>query len=154
MLRRTGFRSKYQLPVKQRDREPAPSTLRSICRGTYTNDSALVAVEKENPLVCEAYRRLVRAMPCKHCGRPPQSEFAHSDESKGMGIKSDDRTGWPGCKDRIGERGCHYLIGTARIFPKAERRELEARYARETRAAVIASGKWPKSLPLWSEKNA
>jgi hypothetical protein len=46
--------------------------------------------------------------------------------------------------------GCHHDIGTARLLPKLERRTLEAELSRLTREAVIASGNWPKRLPMWS----
>lgn len=103
----------------------------------------VVPVPKGNPLQHQGYMNLVRGMACKHCHRPPRSEFCHSDEGKGTGIKSDCRLGWPGCK------ACHTLIGTDRIYPKAERREIEARFSRETRAEIRAAGLWPKRLPLW-----
>ena len=98
---------------------------------------------KENVVVSEAYRRVVRGMHCARCGKPPQSQFCHSDEGKGMGIKTDDRRGWPGCAE------CHFLVGTSGTFRKAERRALDEQYSRETRALVLSLGIWPKSLELW-----
>jgi hypothetical protein len=112
------------------------------------------AVCKDNPLTSEAYRELVRAMACMHCGRGPRSQFCHGDQGKGMGLKTDDRTGWPGCGPDLATNapGCHWLIGTSGQIPKEERRALEKKYAAQTRAAVLASGKWPKNLPLWKEE--
>lgn len=102
---------------------------------------------KEDALQHQGYINAVRGLPCAHCGKGPRSEFCHSDEGKGMAIKSDCRTGWPGC------HACHDAIGTQRIYPKDERRALEARYAAQTRYTILAAGLWPKNLPLWS-KNA
>lgn len=53
----------------------------------------------------EAYRRLVASLPCAHCGLAGYSNACHADQGKGMGIKSDDRTCWPGCVDRPGRSG-------------------------------------------------
>lgn len=148
MLRRTGFKRKEYQPAP-----PAP--LRPLARQVIyarisANDPAQ-PVAKENPLVCEPYRALVRAMPCAHCGRPPRSQFCHADQGKGMGLKTDDRRGWPGCGPDLatGAPGCHWLIGTSGRYGKDERRRLEDLYAARTRAAIVAAGKWPKGLPLY-----
>ena len=137
--------SGFKRPTLQRVRTvhtPVPEHLR---RGSMAPVAGIPAsaIEKENALQHAGYMGLVRAMPCAHCGRAPRSQFCHTDETKGMGIKTDCRKGWPGCDD------CHYLIGTKRIYPRDERRALEARFAAETRAAVLAAGLWPKTLPLW-----
>jgi hypothetical protein len=104
-----------------------------------------VEVPKEEPLQHQGYINRVRAMACIRCKRPPRSQFCHSDEGKGAGIKSDCRNGWPGCA------ACHYAVGTERIYPKNERRRLEAEYAKKTRDAIRAAGLWPKRLPLWRD---
>lgn len=149
-MRRTAFKRKQYEP-------PPAAPLRPLERPVNyaqvsANDPA-PAIQKDNPLVSEAYRALVRAMPCAHCGRPPRSQFCHGDQGKGMGLKTDDRTGWPGCGPDLNTNspGCHWLIGTSGRIPKAERRALEARYAAQTRAEILASGKWPKNLPAWKE---
>ncbi|HBH39420.1 MAG TPA: hypothetical protein DDX06_13680 [Curvibacter sp.] len=150
MLRRTGFK-RPERPAK------VPVLLQPLVQpvnyARISANDAGPAVAKENPLTCEAYRELVRAMPCMHCGRGPRSQFCHGDQGKGMGLKTDDRTGWPGCGPDLATNapGCHWLIGTSGQIPKEERRALEKKYAAQTRAAVLASGKWPKNLPLWKE---
>lgn len=141
------IRSGFKRPTIERKRTvhtPIPEHLR---RGSMAPVAGIPAsaIEKENPLQHRGYMNLVRAMPCAHCRKPPRSVFCHSDEGKGTGIKSDCRNGWPGCND------CHHLIGTQRIYPKEERRALEARYAAQTRAAIQAADLWPKKLPMWSE---
>lgn len=146
---RSGF--KHARPahtIRLRDREPLPPRLTPVA---LVNASMAPvagipasAIEKENALQHAGYMDIVRAMPCAHCGRAPRSQFCHTDETKGMGIKTDCRKGWPGCDS------CHFAIGTQRIYPKAERRALEARYAEQTRAAIVAAGLWPKTLPPWS----
>ena len=84
----------------------------------------------------ESYRRLVAALPCAHCGAFGFSQAAHGDEGKGLGIKACDSTCYPACGPRPGIPGCHWLIGTSGAFSRAERRQLERRYASETRAAL------------------
>jgi hypothetical protein len=112
------------------------------------------AVPKENRIECEEYRAIVRTLPCMHCGIFGYTQFCHGDQGKGMGLKTDDRTGWPGCGPHDHRPGCHHLIGTSGTFAKETRRELEADYARRTRAEVLRLGLWPKNLPLWDELNA
>lgn len=146
LKRRTPLRAKPRRHAPAIEREPKPMArpaVKSLHRGTYSGSTSGQVVEKAQPLQHEGYMRLVRALPCAHCGLPGQSQFCHSDEGKGTGIKSDCRLGWPGCPD------CHRKVGTDRIYPKAERRELEAYMAAKTRAAIEAAGTWPKSLPKW-----
>lgn len=151
MMRRTAFK-RPERPAK------VPALLRPLEKPVnYARISANdpgPAVAKENPLTSEAYRTLVRAMPCMHCGHPPRSQFCHSDQGKGIGLKTDDRRSWPGCGPHDGQPGCHWLIGTSGRIPKAERRELENRYAAQTRAAILAAGKWPKNLPLYQGESS
>lgn len=147
-MKRSGFKPKVYTP-------PPPPPVRALVQPvSYARISAndtVPAVEKENPLRSEAYRELVRAMPCMHCGRPPRSQFCHADQGKGLGLKTDDRRGWPGCGPHGDHHpGCHWLVGTSGRIPKAERRALEERYGAQTRAAILAAGKWPKNLPLWT----
>ena len=124
---------------------PIPLHLRRNASMTPLVSTNSAPIEKENAPQHEGYMDIVRAMPCAHCGKPPRSQFCHSDEGKGMGIKSDCRQGWPGCAE------CHDAIGTRRIYPRNQRRALEAEMARQTRAQIEASGQWPKNLERWTE---
>jgi hypothetical protein len=124
---------------------PIPVHLRRNASMTPLVTSHSAPIEKDNPFQHAGYMDLVRALPCAHCSKPPRSQFCHSDEGKGMGIKSDCRQGWPGCAE------CHEAIGTSRIYPRHQRRALEAEMARQTRAQIEASGLWPKNLPRWTE---
>ena len=102
---------------------------------------------KDAPVQNKAYMDAVRSLPCAHCGKGPRSEFCHSDEGKGMGIKSDCRDGWPGCHE------CHDAIGTQRVYDKEMRRAIEAAMARQTRAQINALGLWPATLSQLHESN-
>jgi hypothetical protein len=113
-----------------------------------TASAANEAIPKENAIQHAGYMGLVRLMNCAHCGKAGPSQFCHSDEGKGQSIKSDCRNGWPGCPE------CHHAVGTARIYPKQERRDREARMAALTREAIETAGLWPANLPKWTkEKN-
>lgn len=143
-MKRTPFKRKHE-PTVPRAERPMAQLSPATRRGTYAGTVMGKPISKDNPHQHEGYMRVVRLMSCAHCGLPGPSQFCHSDEGKGTGIKSDCRLGWPGCP------ACHVKVGTARIYPKQERRELEAYMAAKTRAAVLAANNWPKNLPLWSE---
>ena len=106
---------------------------------------------KENAITSPAYQAAVRQLPCMRCGIVGFTQFCHADEGKGMGIKTDDRRGWPGCGPHGQEPGCHWYVGTSGNLKQAERRALEAAYAAKTRALVLAQGNWPKKLPPFNE---
>lgn len=127
---------------------PIPEHMRVKSKMSGKIDTFSGCVEKEGSIQHDGYMDIVRSMPCAHCGRAPRSQFCHSDEGKGMGIKSDCRYGWPGCDV------CHDAIGTRRIYPRHQRRKLEAEMARQTREQIIKAGKWPKSLPMLKEDEA
>jgi len=137
MIRRTGFARKVYEPTP-----PAP--LRPVeRRATYAGQVSLVLVPKENAIQHTGYMDLVRAMACMHCGHPPRSDFAHADQGKGQGIKTDCRRGFPLC------RACHHLIGSTGTLGRDERRRLEDEYGARTRARIEADGTWPARLPRW-----
>ena len=140
--------------------KPAPRRIAVRCapaRGTVRvseRSVGFITVPKSQPVQHKKYMEVVRGLACAHCRRVGPSQFCHSDLGKGSGIKSDCREGWPGCGPHLrGFRmvsGCHYLVGTQRIYPKEKRREIEARMARETRKKVKAMGLWPEDLE-WYE---
>jgi hypothetical protein len=150
MLKRSTFRR----PTLERTRTvhtPVPEHLRRKASMAPVAGIPASAIEKESPVRSEAYRRLVAAMPCARCGVHGRSQAAHADLGKGAHIKSDDRTCYPACAAQVGSIGCHALIGSTGTLPREVRRELEALYAAETRAAILNAGLWPKNLPLWTE---
>ena len=155
MLKRTAFKPKVLVAAPRgRQWEGGDITPRAPAPRAALRDSDLVTpIEKENALQHPAYMAVVRTLSCAHCRRQGPSEFCHSDEGKGKSIKTDCRRGWPGCKDDLVHNriGCHSLLGSTGTFTKEQRRQLEARYAAETRAQVIGMGKWPKDLPRWKE---
>ena len=108
------------------------------------------AIEKENAVRSEPYRRLVAAYPCKLCGIHGFSQAAHVPPS-GKGIKTDDRLTFPLCCARPGIVGCHTPFDQFKTFSKAVAIEIGTGWAADMRRQITAAGKWPKQLPLWSE---
>lgn len=143
MLKRSDFKRKA-IERQRTVHTPLPEKHRRSVIFARADECA-EPVEKDNPLQHAGYMNVVRSLPCARCGKPPRSQFCHSDEGKGQGIKSDCRLGWPGCAQ------CHHDIGTARIYPRNERRELEAWMASETRQLIEKLGLWPENLPRWTE---
>lgn len=109
------------------------------------------AIEKENPVRSEPYRRLVAAMPCANCQREGRSQHAHENEGKGKALKLDDRRAMPLCADEPGSLGCHSRFDRYALFlDRAEHIRMGRQWAAETRAQIEASGQWPKNLPRWA----
>lgn len=145
MLKRTEFRRKPPAPYVKPER--APRTLTPLERTPrYGSFDKVLAVAKEAPARHEGYRRLVAAMPCCRCGWP-QSQAAHADFGKGLGIKSDDRTCMPLCATAPGRAGCHDIVGASGTMPREERRAFEVVKAAETRESIRRAGQWPADLP-------
>lgn len=149
MLKRSGFRR----PTLERVRTvhtPVPEHLR---RGSMAPVIGIPtsAIEKENPLRSEAYRRLVAAMPCAHCGKGSRSQHAHENFMKGKCLKLDDRRGMPLCCDEPGLEGCHMKFDSYRLLPGGREAHIEQGriWAAQTRAQIQAAGLWPANLPLW-----
>lgn len=139
-----------------RFRRQLPAEVVTLARaGLTAEERSLVLVQpipKENAWRSEPYRRLVASFACEHCSLQGFSQFAHGDFTKGMGIKTDDRTGYAACCDRPHRVGCHTLIGSSGRFSRDQRRVLERRYANQTIARVCRMGLWAQfrvALPPW-----
>lgn len=107
---------------------------------------------KDDAVRSEAYRRLVAAMPCAHCGIAGYSQHAHENMGKGAGLKVDDRRAMPLCCTRPGVEGCHAAYDSYRLLPggREGHREAGARWAEQTRKSIRESGLWPQSVPPWN----
>ena len=122
-------------PAKQIDYTPRPREF--VLRKPDGKDRATVPVPKLNYARDEAYRRLVAALPCAHCGKSAPSQVAHADSAgKGMALKPSDYDVMPLCAPTPGRPGCHWLIGTSGMFTKGQRRALEAGYVLKTRQTL------------------
>lgn len=112
-----------------------------------------LVVPKAEILECKAYRRVVAALPCIWCGICGFSQHAHLNLGKGMGLKTDDRTGFPLCCARPGIEGCHIPYDQYRLMEggRDQHRAYGLEWGRITRHTILESGQWPHRLPLWSE---
>ena len=111
------------------------------------------AVEKENMLRSEAYRRLFPRFPCINCGKVGRSQHAHTNGGKAKGMKNDDRDAMPLCADEPNSVGCHTLFDLYRLIPGGREAHVEQgkQWAAETRHQIESMGLWPKNLPRWIE---
>ena len=134
---------------------PAPPVKRLARPANYAPATGhAAALKKDAPARSEAYRRIIAAMPCIHCGIAGYSQHAHANEGKGMGIKTDERAGFPLCAPRPGIEGCHAAFDQYRLLPggRDEHAEAGERWAERTRAAVLEAGVWPNRLPRWGDE--
>lgn len=144
-------------PCKAIDYEPRPRAAAVAVADTRAR--LVVQVPKCEPVQHEGYMAAVRKLPCYRCGVVGFTQFCHSDQGKGMGLKTDCREGWPGCGPHLVpsaggyamDSGCHYYVGTAGIFTKLLRRKFEDEAARHTRSVIRARGEWPADLEPWPE---
>lgn len=151
MLKRTGFKRKpWPGATEKIERiKPVHAPLTRPVRYASPSHDPVFTTPKENTLQHEGYMAVVRKLPCARCGVIGFSQFCHSDEGKGMGIKTDCRRGWPGCGPHGDTMGCHYLLGSTGTLSRDERRRLEDEYAAKARAEIVRLGVWPKNLPAW-----
>lgn len=114
--------------------------------------SMVLSLAKDGALQHLGYQSIVRGLPCARCGySATRNQFCHADFSKGAGLKTDCRLGWPGCGPHDDGPGCHWIVGTSGRLGKQGRRDFEERAGRETRELVLAAGLWPARLPRWIE---
>ena len=149
-MNRSGF-SKPSYVHKRTVHKPIPEHLRRNAVMAPVIGIPTSAIEKENAVRHEGYRRLVAARPCSHCHKPDRSQHAHENAGKGKGIKVDDRRGMPLCADEPGLRGCHSRFDAYELLPGGRLAHIEAgrMWSALTRDEIQARGLWPKNLPLW-----
>jgi hypothetical protein len=147
MKRGNGFNRAR--PERQRTvHSPIPEHLRRGASLAPVARDPVPAIEKENAVRSEPYRRLVAALPCANCRREGRSQHAHTNGAgKGKGIKNDDRDAMPLCADDYGLPGCHSRFDTYALFlDREEHRRMGALWSRQTRESIQSSGLWPKNL--------
>lgn len=111
-----------------------------------------IAIEKENAVESEPYRRLVAQLPCMWCGIEGYSQHAHLNLGKGLNLKTDDRTGFALCCSRPGIEGCHVAYDQYRLIEGADsdlHHEYGLEWGRITRHTILTMGRWPRSVPPW-----
>lgn len=142
-LKRSSFKHP-QIERKRTVHTPVPEHLRR--QVTFASAEGMTeAVEKDNPLRSEAYRRAVASLPCKVCGIEGRSQAAHANMGKGLGIKSDDRTCFPLCHE------CHQQFDQGAMFDRETRRQIEIDWGVDARRTIDNMGLWPANLPRWTK---
>lgn len=150
--RRTPLRTKRPPPRPVKTYEVFNPKPRPVAVARGDGKARMVApIPKQCPVQHEGYMAAVRTLRCARCGwfREGGIQFCHSDEGKGMGLKTDCRLGWPGCGPHDGLPGCHWIVGTSGQLTKAERRAFESLAAADTRAEIKRRGLWPRALAKW-----
>ena len=149
-LKRSSFK-RPQIERKRTVHTPVPELLRR--QVTFASAEGMTeAVEKDNPLKSERYRRLVASLPCINCGRVGHSQHAHTNALKAKGMKNDDRDAMPLCADDYGILGCHSRFDRYALFlDRSEHVRMGKEWAEKTRKQIEDMGLWPKNLPRWSD---
>jgi len=155
-MKRTGFTRKAPPPRPAKQYEGTKGPQPRACARPEVVARLVVPVPKLKPIQHEGYMAAVRRLRCYRCGIVGFTQFCHSDEGKGIGIKTDCREGWPGCGPHFDAsgvmvNGCHHYVGTSGSMPRAEKRQFEDDASRDTRAQIRACGLWPEGLELWPE---
>lgn len=83
----------------------------------------------------EALRRAVADLECVNCGRERNSQAAHANLGKGMGIKASDARIAALCAEL-----CHPMLDQSGAMTKEERREFEALMIARTLIRLIERG--------------
>lgn len=152
MLRRTPFRQKWNPLPRMRDREPGSVTVSPGRRASMV-PALLKPAPKVVPARSPTYREIVASFPCINCGIVRYSQFAHANEHKGMGTKTDDRTGFPLCADWPGSMGCHTKFDQTTCWSRDEKRALAKKWGAQTRQKVEALNLWPAGLARWKSED-
>ena len=171
-MKRTGFKRNALAPAAPQNREQrlAERAQRSMSAAKATTHLATtksvvvmgsatsgIAILKTDALESVAYRKVVAALPCQWCGISGYSQHAHLNLGKGLGLKTDDRTGFPLCCTRPGVEGCHMAYDQYRLIEVGGReahREYGQEWGRITRHTIEQAGQWPKNLPMWQERES
>lgn len=89
-----------------------------------------------------AYLAAVRRLPCMCCGRVGATQAAHKNESKGMALKTDDRTAMALCLD------CHRDYDNGGVMDKDSARQWAATMHKRTTDALKARGEWRETWAI------
>jgi len=106
-----------------------------------TREVLVVPIEKESPVRNESYLRFVASQPCFGCGIEGQSQAAHPNMSKGLGMKTSDLLCFPLCAPHYGKPGCHQEHDLRMGLGRHESREIEAAYVKRMQRIAKAAGR-------------
>lgn len=162
-MRRTAFGRPQPKPwVNDREQRLAARAAQALANAPAVPRRAVAAIVcaepapailKDCPLRSENYRRAVAMLPCCWCGSIGYSQHAHANAGKGLGLKTDDRTGFPLCSQRPGIEGCHAAFDQYRLLHggREAHRAAALDWGAATRDEILRQGTWPARLPIWTE---
>lgn len=120
MLRSKGFARRAGPPRPQRDPDEFTSYRKPEVNAVMVTPASFTGhadpVPKDNRHESEAWRRAVAALPCVLCHREGETQAAHRNEGKGMGLKTDDALTAALCQT------CHSAIDQGPEYSRDERR--------------------------------
>lgn len=148
-MKRSPFKRKPPAPYAKPERIPVVYARLTVPVNMARISQDVTSIPKESSVRSEEYRRLVAALPCKHCQIQGFSQAAHVPPD-GKGIKQDDRQIFALCCDRPGAQGCHPKFDQYKLFPHAVAMEIATAWAADTRRQIEARGDWPANLPKWT----
>jgi len=125
---------------------PIPQHLRRSA--TMAPRADVASIPKTEPVRSEAYRRLVAALPCAHCGIEGLSQHAHTNAGKAKGRKACDLDAMPLCADSPGRVGCHSRFDRYELMPGGREAHIEQGrlWIAQTRDTITDAGLLPKAL--------
>lgn len=139
-LRRTGFKpaAAMQRPLARRREKRRPGLAQRVAMTVGTD---IKHQRGESDLLrSEAHRLNVKALDCIVCGKRGPSDPAHTNATKGFGIKADDSLLFPAC------RACHRAHDQGGIYTQLQRWKKEWEYADATRSILIRKNQWPTHI--------
>ena len=114
-MKRTPFKSKAA-PKREAKQTAYVARPREVARAT-AELPMVRPVLKDNRHESEHWRRAVAALPCVLCGRHGETQCAHRNVDKGMGLKTDDALTAALCQS------CHSEIDQGKTMSRDERRQ-------------------------------
>ncbi len=119
-MKRTGFARKAPARTERTDRSAEFASVvierpRAVMAQAIDRERPVTA-PKDDRHSSEAWRRAVAELPCVLCGREGDTQAAHRNEGKGMGLKTDDALTAALCTT------CHSAIDQGPDYSRDERR--------------------------------
>ena len=120
-------------------RSPMKPSTTAIKRVTAHPRAKAMPVRRSKPRRTLAVRdgdwlSVVHLVPCVRCGNP-NSQAAHRNIGKGMGMKTDDAATAALCMS------CHYAVDNGNVYTREERRAMMDGWIVDTLIALVRMGK-------------
>jgi len=145
-MKQSGFKRKPAVITARAERAPVPLTKPERFQVGKAIVAAMTPVAKTAYVRSKKLREAYRLIPCQNCGRDDGTVCcAHSnwaEHGKGKSIKACDTRGASLCSI------CHHAIDQGSELTGEERRAIWEPAHRKSVLELVASGYWPKSIPI------